>query len=49
MNDYPEKRKNAPDKGRGQPKCFHTGIILIVIYFKLVFKDKIKSDNMQVF
>ena len=26
--------KKAPVKGRGQPKCFHNGIILIVIRFK---------------
>ena len=28
--------EKAPDKGRGQPKSFHNGIILIVICFKLV-------------
>ncbi len=35
--------KKAPDRGRGQPECFHNGIILIVICFKSVFKTKI--DN----
>ena len=25
--------KKTPVKGRGQPKCFHNGIILIVICF----------------
>ncbi len=28
----------APVEGRGQPKCFHNGIILIVIRFKLVLQ-----------
>ena len=32
------KQKNTPVKGRGQPKCFHNGIILIVICFKLVLQ-----------
>ena len=33
------KTKKAPDEGRGQPKCFHNGIILIVICNKLVVQN----------
>ena len=42
---YLWKIKNSPDnKGRGKPKCFHNGIILIVICIKLVLQNyKIKK------
>ena len=41
--------KKAPDRGRGQPECFHNGIILIVICFKSVLKTKIDNRVKQIF
>ena len=32
--DLSHATKKAPVKGRGQPECFHNGIILIVMCFK---------------
>ncbi|RFM27128.1 hypothetical protein DXN05_16835 [Deminuibacter soli] len=51
---YSYSNKKAPDKRRGQRKCFHNGIILIVICFfakviklmktrKSFFTNKLKS------
>ena len=34
--DLSHATKKAPVKGRGQPECFHNGIILIVIGCKVV-------------
>ena len=30
-----KRKENAPEEGRGLPKCFHNGIILIVNCYKI--------------
>ena len=44
--DLSHATKKAPVKGRGQPECFHNGIILIANCFKFVSLCYKKQHNL---